>query len=130
MISKDLTYAVVGASDDPEKYGYKVFKDLIDADYNAIPVNIHGKTILGYKSFKRLQDIDQKVDVVITVVKPDVTLQVVKDAHAIGVANIWMQPGSENEEAIEFCIKNGISYISNACIMVQKGKMSESAISK
>jgi predicted CoA-binding protein len=30
MINKDFLYAVVGASNNEEKYGYKVFKDLLE----------------------------------------------------------------------------------------------------
>jgi len=30
MINKDFRYAVVGASNHEEKYGYKVFNDLIE----------------------------------------------------------------------------------------------------
>ncbi len=39
MISKDYTYALVGASNTPEKYGYKVFKDLLEKGYYIFPVN-------------------------------------------------------------------------------------------
>lgn len=123
MISKDLSYAVVGASDNEEKYGFKVFKDLIEAGYDVVPVNIHEKEILGQRSFASLSKIQKKIDVVITVVKPEITKEIVKEALEQGIKNVWMQPGSEDPNAIEYCHENGISCISNACIMVQRKEM-------
>ncbi len=120
MISKDFTYAVVGASDNQQKYGFKVFESFLNSGYKVIPVNINEKIILGQKSYKNLSYIKEKIDVVITVVPPKVTLEVLKEALSLRIKNIWMQPGSESDETIDFCQKNGISYISNACIMVQK----------
>lgn len=122
MISKDFTYAVVGASNNEEKYGYKVLKDLHDAGYKVIPVNLKEDEILGIKVAHSLKDIKEAVDVIVTVVPPQVTLQIVKEAKKLGINNIWMQPGSENAEAIEYCNKNGMSCINSACIMVQRMK--------
>ena len=59
MISKDYTYAVVGASDNEKKYGYKVFRDLIQNGYTAIPINIHGKKIPV--DFQEWRPGDQKI---------------------------------------------------------------------
>lgn len=46
MIDKNFIYAVVGASNNEEKYGYKVFKDLLDAGYKVLPINPSEKEIL------------------------------------------------------------------------------------
>ena len=36
----------------------------------------------------------------------------------LGVKNIWMQQGSESENAIEFCNKNEINVIHGECILM------------
>ncbi len=123
MISKNYIYAVVDASDSEEKYGFKVFRDLLESGYKVLPVNINEKVILGVRSYKTLSDIKEKIDVAIMVVKPEVTKEIVKEALRNGIKNIWMQPGSEEVSAIQFCHENGISCISNACIMVQRNQM-------
>jgi predicted CoA-binding protein len=46
MINKNFLYAVVGTSNNKEKYGYKVFKDLLNAGYKVLPINPNEKGIL------------------------------------------------------------------------------------
>jgi hypothetical protein len=65
MVNKDFLYAVVGASTNEEKYGYKVFKDLIDAGYKVVPINPNEKEILGEKVYPTLSEVKQTIDVVI-----------------------------------------------------------------
>jgi len=33
---------------------------------------------------------------------------------------VWMQPGSESEEAINFCRKNGIAVVHGVCVMIER----------
>ena len=120
IINKKFTYSIVGASNNIDKYGYKVLKDLYDSGYKVFPVNPKGGEILGLTIFKNLAEIREKIDVIIFVVPPKITLQVLKKAKEIGVKMVWMQPGSESDEAEEFCKKNNIEYISKACIMIQR----------
>ena len=120
MISKNSTYAVVGASKDFKKYGYKVFRDLKKAGYNVIPINPHEKEILGAKVYKNIFDVNFKIDLVIFVVLPEVAEKVLEDINKLNIKKVWMQPGSESEKAIKYCKKNKIKCIHNACIMINK----------
>jgi predicted CoA-binding protein len=36
----------------------------------------------------------------------------------LNIRNVWFQPGSESEEAVDFCKKNNINYVAKACIMI------------
>ena len=57
-------------------------------------------------------------DIVITVVPSGVTEKVVEDANELGVKEIWMQPGSESQNAIMKAKEYGIKVTHNACIMI------------
>lgn len=46
MIDKKLHYGVIGASNDEEKYGHKVFRDLLENGYHVTPINPNEKNIL------------------------------------------------------------------------------------
>jgi hypothetical protein len=46
MINKKFLYAVIGTSNNQEKYGFKVFKDLLDGGYKVIPINPSEKEVL------------------------------------------------------------------------------------
>jgi predicted CoA-binding protein len=43
---------------------------------------------------------------------------VVREAAEVGIPRVWMQQGSESEEAIRLCEENGISVVSGECILM------------
>ena len=120
MIDKKNLYAVVGASNNEEKYGYKVFKDLLDAGYKVLPINPSEKEILGQKVYATLSEVKENIDVVIFVTQPIVTEKVLEEVKKIGIKNVWLQPGAQSDAAIQFCRKNNIECIHDACIMIQR----------
>ncbi|MBN2027928.1 MAG: CoA-binding protein [Actinobacteria bacterium] len=110
--------AVVGASRDPEKYGYKVLKDLEAAGYEAYGVNPSCSDIEGIPCYPDLASLPRVPQLVITVVPPKVTEKVVEEAKRAGIDRVWMQPGSESDEAASYCEDNAIEYMRDACIMI------------
>ncbi len=123
FLDKHNVFAVVGASRDPQKYGHRVYKDLKSAGYRVYPVNPNAREVLGDKCYPSLEELPEKPDVVVTVVPPAVTEQIVKTCKELGIGRIWMQPGSESEEAIKFCKENRLEVIYNACVMVERRKI-------
>lgn len=120
MINKDFLYAIIWASTNPEKYGYKVFKDLLDAGYKVIPINPAEKEILWKKTYPRLSVSKKKIDVAIFVTQPTITENILKEVKILKIKKVWLQPGAQSNKAIKFCEKNNIECIHNACIMIQK----------
>ena len=120
MINKNFTYAVVGASNNKEKYGHIVMKDLMDGGYRVVPINPKESEVLGLKVYASLGEYKENIDVAVFVVPPAVTEKIVDEVVSLGIKNVWMQPGSESEKAIKKCEENRISYIQNACIMINK----------
>jgi predicted CoA-binding protein len=78
FLSKKNIFAVVGASRDPQKYGFQVYKDLKNAGYEVYPVNPNGDEILGDKCYPSLENLPIKPDVVDVVVLPKATEQTVE----------------------------------------------------
>ena len=124
-IEKFLTasaFGVVGASDDPSKYGHKVFMTYLRHDLKAYPVNPRVQQIGGNQVYASLADLPEKVDSISVITPPAVTEKVVDDAIAAGVKNVWMQPGAESAAAVEKAEKAGINVIhGGACILIQLG---------
>jgi predicted CoA-binding protein len=123
VLDKRNVIAVVGASRNPEKYGHQVYKDLKAAGYKVYPVNPNAKEILGDKVYPDLRSLPVKPDIVNIVVPPTVTREVVKTCKELGITIVWMQPGSESKEAIEFCETNRIEVIHGVCIMIERKKI-------
>ena len=111
-------FAVVGATDNTNKYGYRIFKDLINRGYEVYPVNPRLRVIEGIKCYPGLADIPVKVGVVDFVVPPSVTEVILQDCKRLGLNRIWLQPGSESEAAIAFCDENNLQVVYNLCVMI------------
>jgi len=120
FLDKKNVFAVVGASRDPEKYGHQVFRDLRNAGYNVYCVNPNAGEVLGDVCYSNLVTLPVRPDVVDVVVPPKITEQVVKTCEELGIRKVWMQPGSESEEAIDFCRKNGIAVVHGVCVMIER----------
>jgi hypothetical protein len=120
FIDKKNTFAVVGASRDPKKHGYQVYEDLKKAGYKVYSVNPNTEEILGDKCYPSLENLPIKPDVVDVVVPPKVTEQTVETCKKRGITKIWMQPGSESENAIKFCEENGIDVVYGVCVMIER----------
>jgi uncharacterized protein len=121
MDLKGKKIAVIGVSARIEKFGFKIFKDLLSAGLTVYGVNPRGGEVLGKKIYKSLKDIEIIPDLVITVVSPEVTEKIVEECNLLQIKEIWMQPGSESENAIKQTLSYGISLTHNACLMKQAG---------
>ncbi len=122
IINKEYTYALIGASANKKKYGYKVLENLLEAGFDILPINPKGGEILGQKVYKNINDITQNIDVVIFVVPPIVTQKVIIDVAKYNIKKVWLQPGSENDFVINFCKEHSITCQHSACIMLEQLK--------
>jgi len=111
-------FAIVGATDNPEKYGCEIFKNLRSRGYEAYPVNPRLKELEGIKCYSSLSDIPVKVDVVDFVVPPEATEAVLKECKKLELERIWLQPGSESAAAIAFCHENNLKVVHDMCVML------------
>jgi predicted CoA-binding protein len=111
-------FAVVGATDNPEKYGNQILKNLKKRDYEVYPVNPRLKTVEGMKCYANLSELPVKVDVVDFVVPPSATEAILKECVTLGLDRIWLQPGSESQAAIIFCRENNLKVVHDVCVMM------------
>ena len=122
FLNKKNIFAVVGASRDPQKYGFQVYRDLKSAGYQVYPINPNAEEILGEKCYQSLEILPRKPDVVDVVVPPEVTEHVVETCKRLGITKVWMQPGSESEKTIKFCERNGIQTVHGVCVMIERAR--------
>lgn len=112
-------FAVVGASRDTEKYGYRVYKALKRAGYEAYAVNPNAETIDGDQVYPLLDTVPERPDCVVTVVPPEVTLEIAREAGRLRIPYMWMQPGSESLAAVNQARSAGLRIVHGGpCIMV------------
>lgn len=115
----DTTVAVIGATDDPHKYGSVIYRDLKRKGYEVYPVNPNRETVDGDRAYSSLSSLPIEPSIVNIVVPPQVTLQVLRGALANGLTNVWVQPGAESPEVMAFLTEHEFNYLANSCIMVR-----------
>lgn len=116
MLEKKV-WAVVGASENPGKYGNKIYKKLKSKGYKVYPVNPNYETIEGDRCYSNLSSLPEVPEVIDMVVSPKLGMEVIEEASKLGVENIWLQPGTHNNEIMELIESKGINAV-QACVLV------------
>lgn len=114
---KKKVWAVVGANDDPEKYGNMIFKKLISRGYKVFPVNPRHESVEGYPCYKDLSSLPEKPEVIDMVVSPKRGKAILEEAAKMGIENIWFQPGTYDDELLEFAAAKGLTAV-QSCVLV------------
>ncbi|MCB9813222.1 MAG: CoA-binding protein [Pseudomonadales bacterium] len=117
---KNEKIAIVGVSQNQEKYGHKIFRDLIQANYNVLGINPKEKLILGQTIYPDLDSLPYIPNLVILVVPPKISLEILNECAVLGIKKVWLQPGAESSEAIIFAKNNNINLSVNLCFMAEQ----------
>src|SRR5258708_35411972 len=64
LLRKYKSIAVVGLSSNPMRPSFGVTEYMQEAGYRIIPVNPNEREVLGEKSYARLEDVAEKIDIV------------------------------------------------------------------
>ena len=116
QISLTTPLAVVGVSQDPNKYGHRIFADLVAAGYSVTGVHPKGGIVAEQELFSSLAALTPLPHLVIVVVPPESALSVIEDCAELGSVAVWLQPGSDSAEVVAHAKKHGLS-VTTGCIM-------------
>lgn len=120
--------ALVGASDNPARPSYFVFKYLSERGYDVVPVNPGrvGQALLGKPFIGALRDIEGPLDMVEIFRNSEAAGPIVDEALALSPLPrvIWMQLGVRNDEAAARAEAHGITVIMNRCPKIEYGRLS------
>jgi hypothetical protein len=122
------TIAMVGASEKENRPSYFAFKYLLERGYRMIPVNPGhaGETMLGQKTYAKLADIAEPVDMVDIFRGSQYAPAIVQEALALTPRPqvIWMQLGVRNDKAAALAESNGMKVVMNRCPKIEYGRLS------
>jgi len=122
ILRNSKTIAVVGLSSNPLRPSHGVASYLQSAGYKIIPVNPNESEVLGQKSYARLEDIPEPVDIVDVFRRSEDVSPVADSAIAIGAKILWLQQGITNPEATAKAHAAGLTVIEDACLLVEHKK--------
>src|SRR5271170_7606757 len=109
--------AVVGLSNKRARPSYSVSEYMQKHGYRIIPVNPNESEVLGEKSYARLEDIPEHVDIVDIFRRSEFVPEIVESAIRIGARGVWMQEGVIHPQAAERARSAGLFVIMNSCIL-------------
>lgn len=114
---KEKVWAVVGASDNPTRFGYKIYQTLKKHDYTVYAVNPGLEKIGDDPVYKDLQSLPSKPTVVNMVVNAKAGLKVLEEMKELEITNVWFQPGADSKEVVQLAKDLGLSFVED-CILV------------
>lgn len=117
MLKKKI-WAVVGATPNKEKFGYKIWKKLKNNNYEVYPINPKYDEIEGEKCFSSFNDLPVKPEVIDLVVPPSISIKVIDTAKELGIEYLWFQPGTADEKVIDKAEELGFKIVFYDCVLV------------
>jgi predicted CoA-binding protein len=116
IVKEAETVAVVGLSNDPEKYSHEVGSYLKEQGYRIIPVNPTEEEVIGERAYDTVDQIPERIDVVDVFLPPEKTSEIAEDAVRAGAKALWLQEGIENAEARRIAEEGGLAYVEDRCM--------------
>lgn len=91
------TVAVIGASDNPERYSHQACRSLLAHGHRVFAVSPHGRDILQAEGRKDVGDIDVPLDTVTLYVSPPRQAAVIDALVQRKPGRVIFNPGTESE---------------------------------
>jgi predicted CoA-binding protein len=123
ILKNSRTIAVVGLSGNPMRVSNGVSAYMQRSGYRIIPVNPQETEVLGERSYARLEDVPDKIDIVNVFRRPEFTPEIVESAIKVGAKTVWMQEGVVNDAAASRAREAGLEVVMDKCILKEHRKM-------
>jgi hypothetical protein len=124
------TVAVVGATDDPAKFGGRIYRNLKGKGFRVFAVNPGRSTVAGDPCYPSLAALPEAPTIVDVVVPPVMALVVLRECVALGLQRVWLQPGSEDDAVLAFAAAHGLMVRAGDCIMVRAAPLPPGAVGR
>ncbi len=109
--------AVLGASNNPERYSYKALVMLKEAGYPVFPVHPSEKLVNGIECYSNLNLIQEPLDTITVYLSERNSTPLIDDIISIHPRRVILNPGAENETLTKKCQEAGIQ-VQEACTLV------------
>lgn len=121
LLTNARTFAMIGASDRPDRASNGVMKFLQDQGYRVLPVNpqITGEHIHGEFVWRELAQIGVPIDIVDIFRRPDAVDEAVEQAIFVGAKAVWMQLGVINDRAAAKAEAAGLKVVMDRCPKIE-----------
>jgi len=92
--------AVIGASNDRQKFGNRALRAFRQQGYTVIPINTHEREVEGVQAYASVLDVPGSIDMATFYVPPDVGERIIDEVARKQIPEVWLNPGSESDRLI------------------------------
>ena len=92
--------AVIGASNNREKFGNRAVRAFVQEGYTVIPINPHERDIEGLQTYASVLDVPGPIDMASFYVPPEIGERVIEEVAAKGIREVWLNPGAESDALV------------------------------
>ena len=115
--------AVVGASSNPARPSNGVFRTLVAAGYDCVPVNPNEAMVEGVAAVATLAEAAEAlggpIDIVDVFRRSELTEEIAREAVAVGARVLWLQLGIVNEAAARIAAEGGLAIVMDRCTAIE-----------
>ena len=115
--------AVVGASSNPGRPSHGVFRSMVAAGYECVPVNPNETVVQGVAAVATLAQaaaaLGGRIDIVDVFRRPEKTEEIAREAVAVGARALWLQLGVINWETARIAAEGGLAVVMDRCTAIE-----------
>lgn len=114
--------AVVGASSNPGRPSFGVFRYLMEHGFECVPINPNERSVLGIPAFRSIAEAVQATglfDLVDIFRRSELCVSHAREAAAAGARCLWLQLGVVNWEAARIAHDAGMSVVMDRCTAIE-----------
>jgi uncharacterized protein len=116
--------AIIGASNNRDKYGNKAVRAFLRQGYNVYPVNPKEREVEGQRALPSVKELPERPQRVSVYVPPPVLLKLLPEIAERGCDELWLNPGTESDAVLAEARRLGLNVI-QACSIIGVGMSPE-----
>jgi len=122
MLRSSRRIAIVGASTNPARPSFGVFRYLVHQGYDCVQVNPAARDVLGIPAFRTLReaaDATGPFDIVDVFRRSELCPPHAREAVEIGARCLWLQLGIVSWEAAQIAHDGGLAVVMDRCTAIE-----------
>jgi uncharacterized protein len=122
VLRQSRRIAVIGASSNPGRPSFGVFRHLVHQGYDCVPVNPKERSVLGVPAFRTLHEAFAATgpfDIVDVFRRSELCVPHAREAVEIEARCLWLQLGVVNWDAARIAADAGLAVVMDRCTAIE-----------
>ena len=122
LLGSTRRIAVIGASSNPGRPSFGVFRYLVHQGYECVPVNPNEREVFGvpaFRSFGEAVTVTGPFDIIDVFRRSELCVPHAQEAIDAGARCLWLQLGVVNWEAARIANEAGVAVVMDRCTAIE-----------